>query len=162
MSWLWQLIDVTFHRCIMSFPHQGFDEEIPQQRIYRPGHHQSKGHLDYVAIVEHIVMSCLSMESDFMLSSIYWFNIGCKFGTQEELNDWEFNPDVPNMKLYRCWDSSAVINTTDQSRSVRVQREGELHASEAASLMLGPHCKPTREESYIRHQHSTPYHPCKA
>ena len=91
----------------MSFPHQGFDEEIPQQRIYRPGHHQSKGHLDYVAIVEHIVMSCLSMESDFM----------------EELNDWEFNPDVPNMKLYRCWDSSAVINTTDQSRSVRFREK---------------------------------------
>ena len=58
---------------------------------------------------------------------------------QEELGEWEYNPDVPSMKLFRCWDSSAVISKNDQSKSVNIRREGELSAASAASLMLGPH-----------------------
>jgi hypothetical protein len=54
---------------------------------------------------------------------------------QEELGDWEYNPDVPTMKLYRCWDSSATINKTDTSRSVTVTKEGEVSGQEAAALM---------------------------
>lgn len=54
---------------------------------------------------------------------------------QEELNDWEWNPDVPTMKLFRCWDSSAVIKKTDTSRSVNITKEGELSGEQAAAMM---------------------------
>ena len=57
---------------------------------------------------------------------------------QEELQDFEFNPDVPTMKLFRCWDSSAVIKKTDTSRSINIKKEGELSAEQAAAMMLGP------------------------
>lgn len=58
---------------------------------------------------------------------------------QEDLGQWQMNPDVPTMKLYHCWDSSAVISKNDQSRSVTISKEGEIGASEAASMMLEPH-----------------------
>ena len=57
---------------------------------------------------------------------------------QEELKDWQFNPDVPTMKLYRCWDSSAIINKTDTSRNVSIKKDGELSAEQAAAMMFGP------------------------
>ena len=42
------------------------------------------------------------------------------------MGDWQYNPDVPTMKLYKCWDSSATISKNDTSRSVNITREGEL------------------------------------
>ena len=56
---------------------------------------------------------------------------------QEELKDYEFNPDLPTMKLFRCWDSSAVIKKTDTSRSINIKKEGELSAEQAAAMMFG-------------------------
>jgi hypothetical protein len=41
------------------------------------------------------------------------------------------------MKLFRCWDSSAIISKNEQFRSVTVSKEGELGGQEAAALMLG-------------------------
>lgn len=32
-----------------------------------------------------------------------------------------------------------MINTTDTSRNVKVTKEGELSAEQAAAMMLGPH-----------------------
>lgn len=43
---------------------------------------------------------------------------------QEELKDYQVNPDIPTMRLYKCWDSSAVISEDEQSRSTNVAREG--------------------------------------
>eukprot|EP00435_Cladocopium_sp_Y103_P013043 s2218_g3.t1 len=53
----------------------------------------------------------------------------------EELGEWEWNPDVPNMKLFRCWDSSTIISKTEQFRNVTVTKEGELAGQQAAALM---------------------------
>ena len=54
---------------------------------------------------------------------------------QEEVGDWQYNPDVPTMKLYKCWDSSAAISKNDTSRSVNITREGELSGKDARDLM---------------------------
>ena len=54
---------------------------------------------------------------------------------QEELGDWQTNPDVPSIRLYRCWDSSALISEDKQSKGFTVQQEGGVSASQAASLM---------------------------
>lgn len=59
------------------------------------------------------------------------------FFCQEELGEWEWNPDVPDMKLFRCWDSSATITKNEQFRNVTVSKEGELGGQEAAAMMLG-------------------------
>jgi hypothetical protein len=55
---------------------------------------------------------------------------------QEELKDYQVNPDIPTMRLYKCWDSSAVISEDEQSRSTNVAREGAISASQATSLMF--------------------------
>ena len=51
------------------------------------------------------------------------------------MGDWQYNPDVPTMKLYKCWDSSATISKNDTSRSVNITREGELSGKDARDLM---------------------------
>lgn len=56
---------------------------------------------------------------------------------KEELNDWEMNPDVPDMKLYKCWDSSAVITSEESKTSIVTTREGEVSGSDAAASMPG-------------------------
>lgn len=54
---------------------------------------------------------------------------------QEELQDFEVNPDVPTMRLYRCWDSKALISEDSQSRSITTEQRGEVTADQAAILM---------------------------
>ena len=46
---------------------------------------------------------------------------------------------MPDMKLFRCWDSSATITKNEQFRNVTVSKEGELGGQEAAAMMLGPY-----------------------
>ena len=67
---------------------------------------------------------------------------GSKFGTkthkndlQEDLKEYEVNPDIPSMKLYRCWDSKAIISEDEQTRSMNVKKQGACTASQAADLM---------------------------
>ena len=57
--------------------------------------------------------------------------------SQEDLNDWEKNPDVPDMRLYRCWDSSAVITSEESKTSIITTKEGEVSASDASAGMPG-------------------------
>lgn len=54
---------------------------------------------------------------------------------QEELQEFEVNPDVPTMRLYRCWDSKALISEDSQSRSITTEQRGEVTADQAAILM---------------------------
>jgi hypothetical protein len=54
---------------------------------------------------------------------------------QEELKEFELHPEVPGMKLYKCWDSSAVINDDESARSMTATQEGAMSSSQAAVAM---------------------------
>ena len=90
----------------------------------------------YITLHLHCVASCY-ITLHYITLHIHTHFFPYSAPTQEEVKDWEWNPDVPTMKLFRCWDSSAVINKTDKSRSVNVSKEGELSGQHAALMMLG-------------------------
>ena len=54
---------------------------------------------------------------------------------QEELKEYELHPEVPGMKLYKCWDSSAVVNEDESARSMTATQEGAMSSSQAAVAM---------------------------
>lgn len=54
---------------------------------------------------------------------------------KEELKEFELHPEVPGMKLYKCWDSSAVINDDESARSMTATQEGAMSSSQAAVAM---------------------------
>lgn len=57
------------------------------------------------------------------------------YPVQEELGDYEVNPDCVSLRLYRCWDSKALISEDDTSRAINVRSEGAITASQAMPLM---------------------------
>ena len=59
----------------------------------------------------------------------------CTSPVQEEIGDYEVNPDLVSMRLFRCWDSKALISEDDSSRSINVKSEGAITASQAKPLM---------------------------
>ena len=57
---------------------------------------------------------------------------------QEEAKEWEWNPDVPTMKLYSCWDSAAVVTTNESRNEIIIRKEGDPDGLEAFACLGRP------------------------
>ena len=56
---------------------------------------------------------------------------------KEESGQFEKNPDVPSMRLYNCWDATAVVTDDKDEVETEVKKKAELPANAAAVALPG-------------------------
>lgn len=61
---------------------------------------------------------------------------------KEAHNQWEWNPDVKDLKMYVCWDSSATVTNDTQEKSQEVSQVSGLSAQYAAAALPGTEMHP--------------------